>query len=204
MDYKLNPKVKEIADLLPEWELGKSQYEHGGHLVHKDNPEALIYIRLSGGGGGKGYAGGAAPQSIEGTMMSFSCWRVLEYGAKDPTNINFNPDKPADKIAKDIERRLIPVYMDLLTKALEKKAQDQEYQDKKDQDLKEVAKAAHYNLGEYEKKRQEFTVIMGNEVRATYDAGSSSLELRSISASAVKRVMELLSQLEAEEREATA
>lgn len=110
-------KLNEITSHIPDFKVTK-EYDHGAYISN-DKTGMEIFIRLTGGHGGKGNAYMSWPRDENNTCMSARCWSVVSYGESGPT-CSFTPTKDAIKIARDITYKVITPGEPLLVKALAK------------------------------------------------------------------------------------
>lgn len=69
-------------------------------------------------------------------------------GLGDEPKIGMSPDKPAEQIVRDIERRLLPAYRPMLAKALQLIEQANAYHNKVESMAKEIAKIVEVDIPE--------------------------------------------------------
>lgn len=132
--------VLDVANHLPgTWDVeryphdwnwgGKLTEVESGAVLHLDGREdykTRTVPRMS--------ARGSLPKDSKGQEVV-----VLRYGEKMP-EITITSSKPADKIARDIESRLMPAYLPLLAQAKERIAAQDAYQDATSLICEQVAK----------------------------------------------------------------
>lgn len=117
--------IKAVAKHLSGWDAIRLN----GQSVLSDSKGRIIHVHID--YRGKCEASGSFPRDVDGSLMSASSWRVIEYGQPDP-RIGFSPTKSTELIARDIEKRLIPRYIELHIKACEKLKAQQVARDARD------------------------------------------------------------------------
>ena len=127
-------KLKEICSNLSGW-MVKENHERSCSLLHVSGAEIHIYEDWK----GKVEARGQFPRDEKDEYMDASRWGLVEYGKSNPT-IGFNINKDAAKIAKDLESRLMPVYMPMYAKAVEKLNKRLVEKENKENKIAELAK----------------------------------------------------------------
>jgi hypothetical protein len=132
--------VLAVASQLPgTWDVERHPHDWnwGGKLTNASSG-AILHLD-----GREDYKTRTVPRmSVRGSLPSDSKGQevvVLGYGERMP-EITINSSKPADKIARDIESRLLPAYLPLLAKAKERLATSSAYQSATDDLCKQVAK----------------------------------------------------------------
>jgi hypothetical protein len=154
----------------------------------------------------------AQPRQMGRLQLTFDAWkhrgRIIVRGMA-PSEQNSNhlvsivdsitvaEDRGAEKIAADIERRLIPDYLLALERRVEQNRKDREQKIAKAQLLEELATAAGTFVGTGHMSDERFTRFWNEtgqwaEVRVCSD--SVSIETRGVRADKAKRILAILAE----------
>jgi hypothetical protein len=135
--------IKSLSTLLHAEPDGES-YDHGGSLKFDNGASVFIrlpYYRMN-SRDKKGTASGSFPRSADGSCMSAKAWGLIPYGQDSQCDIGFSIEKTPEQIAKDITKRLLPVYLPLYEKALTKLKADQESKARNEKAMAKILKCA--------------------------------------------------------------
>ena len=112
----------EVAKYLKGWKIEPDLDKawRGARIQGPDKAEVFISVDWR----DKGCASGCFPADSGGALMSAARWGLVPYNQEnDECTIGFNPGKDPERIARDIERRLLPIYLPMSKVAHEKLAE---------------------------------------------------------------------------------
>ena len=121
--------------LTGNWELipNPEEWPMGAHLVYPETQASLYFNHHE----GKIHVSSDLPKDAKGEIPYVEGYGQL--GKRMPS-INTSFNKTSEQIAKDIERRLMPEYMDILMKALSRIASSDAYHSKTEGFAGQIAK----------------------------------------------------------------
>jgi hypothetical protein len=126
---------KKIMRHLPRWSLEVGDWGQHAVRISHDDSDAAISVRLQ---KNRLEITGIYPRGPRGKYHSASSWGALPYDAQDP-RITVSATRSAATIASEISRRLLPVYLELFIRCLQKKRELEEYEAKKQSAIERYA-----------------------------------------------------------------
>lgn len=180
--------IKAVAKHLSGWDAIRLN----GQSVLSDSKGRIIHVHID--YRGKCEASGSFPRDVDGSLMSASSWMVVEYGQPDP-RIGFSPTKSPELIARDIEKRLIPRYIELHIKACKKLKAQQVARDARDAavdrfiDSCSMKRSMNNEREFYSQHRDDGPTVDG---RIRYDGKCVDLNLKEVPLALGVKILKLL------------
>jgi hypothetical protein len=181
--------IAEVGEFLGgSWDIipNPEEWPMGAHLVDHDIHASLYFNHHE----GKIHVSGDLPKDAKGEIPYVEGYGQL--GKRMPS-INASFNKTPEQIAKDIERRLMPEYMDILMKALSRIASSDSYHSKTEGFAGQIAKIVGVEAkgNKVDFYRSSHPVFSETISRAEVHDDDVELELR-LSYGTTKKVLEFL------------
>ena len=165
-DAEIKVKLFKVAEILKQKVVPEKAYPEYGHNCAIETD--VLYLRFSAGyGNNRINVSGRYPKFADGGYVG-DIWYTVEerdarkaqgiadenYGKVSQPSITVSPDKTAEQIAKDIQRRLLPDVLDYLSRVQKCIDNKNDYEGSTSKSL-ETLKGSQ--LTEYEKKERKFS-----------------------------------------------
>lgn len=183
--------IEAVASDLKGWEFEQMNHEHAGTIKHVDTGAQILFFM---DWKGKCEVSGRFPNDEDGRVMSGQDWGLWPYNEKCPVRIRMNPEKEVKKIVRDVEKKIIPQYLELYAKAAGKKQARQVMKQKRQNLINELC-SHHGNMEQ--SKEFEFKAwnkgTEGPQVTMTVSSGLEvEIKVHSLPEGKAKQILEIL------------